>query len=101
MIHKADVERFWSKVDIQGLNDCWEWTASIKDTGYGQIRINYKTLRAHRVSWEINYGEIPENMCVLHTCDNRKCVNPKHLWLGDKFDNMQDMSKKGRQWKQW
>lgn len=63
---------------------------------YGQIRINDKMGLAHRVSYELFIGEIPENMYVCHTCDIRYCVNPAHLFIGTHNDNMQDMVKKGR-----
>ena len=90
------MKRFWNKVAIAGPNDCWEWQASFHTTGYGQIRFNHKKWTAHRVSWILINGEIPDALCVLHKCDNRKCVNPKHLFLGTNYDNMKDKTNKGR-----
>jgi hypothetical protein len=90
-------ERFWCKV-VHTDNGCWEWTGSITPKGYGMFRYNGKTQTAHRVSWQINRGEIPYGADVLHICDNRKCINPDHLWLGTDQDNMDDMYNKGRDW---
>jgi hypothetical protein len=89
-------ERFWEKVDKKGENECWNWLAFVHPTGYGKIAINRKMYHAHRISWELTNGKIPEGMFVLHKCDNRKCVNPDHLFLGSNKDNMKDMVNKGR-----
>ena len=89
-------DRFWEKVDKKGENECWEWGAYIHHSGYGHIQIGRNSYRAHRISWELNVGEIPEGMCVLHTCDNRICVNPNHLFLGTYKDNAVDRDKKKR-----
>ena len=85
-------ERFWAKVDKSG--DCWEWTGA-KDR-YGQIGHNQKVKAAHRVSWEIHNGAIPDGMCVLHRCDNPPCVRPDHLFIGTMADNCKDRDSKGR-----
>ncbi len=89
-------ERFWRYVK-KGPG-CWEWQASKHKTGYGIIASPHSTpmLKAHRVSWEIHYGPIPQGMHVLHKCDNRGCVRPDHLFVGTHNDNMQDMKNKGR-----
>ena len=92
MKRRSSIERFWSNV-IMGL-ECWEWQASLVD-GYGQFMGNGQT-RAHRFSWELVNGAIPEGMHVLHRCDNRRCVRPDHLFLGTHQDNMDDMVQKGR-----
>lgn len=86
--------RFWAKVNKS--DDCWEWTACKNSAGYGQIRINGKAELAHRVSWELANGPIPDAMYVLHRCDNPSCVRPDHLFLGTSSDNTQDMISKGR-----
>lgn len=89
--------RFWKYVDRRGDSDCWNWTGDKIRDGYGRIWNNGKTRRAHRISWELRYGEVPENMCVLHHCDNPSCVNPAHLYLGTNQDNVNDKVAKSRQ----
>lgn len=95
-------DRFWLKVSFGlGPNACWTWKNSIDEKGYGQFNFGKKRVRAHRMSWILSYGKIPEHnsyhgMCVCHHCDNPSCVNPKHLFLGTVKDNNVDMRKKGR-----
>lgn len=76
---------------------CHEWTGHIMPNGYGQISKDLKPHYVHRVSWELNYGPVPTGQYVLHRCDNRKCANPEHLFLGTYHDNMDDMVAKNRQ----
>lgn len=92
-------ERFWRWVDKRGVNDCWEWTGNLKPGGYGSIGaggVGGKTLLAHRVSYEMHKGKIPIGYVVMHSCDNKKCVNPQHLSVGTPKDNTWDMVVKGR-----
>jgi hypothetical protein len=88
------IERFWSKV--QKSSGCWIWKDGTFDNGYGQFRVLNKKVKAHRFSWEITYGPIPDGLKVLHKCDNPPCVNPNHLFLGTNKDNTWDSIKKGR-----
>lgn len=88
------MNRFFEKV--AKTSDCWAWLAGKDKDGYGKIKINGKTLQAHRVSWVIHNGCIPEGLSVLHVCDNPSCVNPKHLFTGTTLDNMRDRDAKGR-----
>lgn len=90
------MDRFWSKVKKSG--GCWEWTGGTDERGYGRLwgDDQNRSLKAHRVSWELANGPIPDGMHVLHHCDNPPCVNPAHLWLGTHDDNMADMVAKGR-----
>ena len=95
-LEEKDIDRFWSKVDVKGPNDCWEWTTTLYVDGYGQFMINKTSRRAHRISYQLANNTIPNKMVVMHTCDNRKCVNPSHLKLGTQKDNIHDMMNKGR-----
>ena len=89
------MKRFFDKVNK--TDSCWIWTAGLRGkTGYGVFKSNGKVIDSHRVSYTIHKGEIPENMYVCHTCDNRKCVNPEHLFLGSAKNNWQDGFDKGR-----
>lgn len=77
-------------------NGCWKWLGAISHAGYGNLTYQGKQLSSHRVSYELHTGPIPKGMWVLHTCDNKWCVNPEHLFLGDRQDNADDAVTKGR-----
>jgi hypothetical protein len=96
---KTILKRFWSKV--KKADECWGWNACIDKYGYGQMTKGSpgpgNKTTAHRISWMIHYGQIPENLGVLHSCDNRSCTRPDHLFLGTSAQNSKDMVNKGRQ----
>lgn len=92
--YRPVAERFWEKV-AKG-DGCWEWLAHRKQRGYGTLQIGRRSVAAHRVSWELHYGPIPDGLWVLHRCDNPPCVRPDHLFLGDAAANGRDMGSKGR-----
>lgn len=97
---KTLAERFWQKVNKTGqvvrpdLGPCWEWTASV--SYYGMIHADGRMQNAHRIAWSMAHGPIPHGAWVLHRCDNRLCVRPDHLFLGDAQANVDDMVAKGR-----
>jgi hypothetical protein len=87
-------ESFWAKV--KKTDSCWLWIGSRQKNDYGRIKRHRKILIAHRVSWFIHNGPIPDGLLVCHHCDNPMCVNPNHLFLGTQQDNFWDMYNKGR-----
>jgi len=91
---KNTIERFWSKVDCRSENECWPWR---RGKSYPQFRIGKKLVRGNRFAMEITAGVIPNGLQVLHLCDNPKCVNPRHLFLGTNDDNIRDKVNKNRQ----
>ena len=102
---KNATERFWKKVeknksswlwDEDTLESCWVWYGAKCSHGYGNFWDGVKYTSAHRFSWTIHNGCIPEGKSVLHACDNSLCVNPDHLFIGTQTDNIRDMIRKGR-----
>lgn len=89
-------QRFFEKVSVKSKSECWPWVANTSPKGYGMIGSGKTKVGAHRVSWEIHKGSIPDGLQVLHKCDNPPCVNPRHLFLGTHGDNMRDMVEKHR-----
>lgn len=93
---KTPVEKFFDLVKMGKSDECWIWVGSKTENGYGHLTRDDRIILAHRYSWIIHNGPIPDGLHVLHTCDNRACINPNHLWLGTRKDNQQDMNRKGR-----
>lgn len=88
-------ERLLSRAE-RASNGCLEWQGTTGSTGYGQLRFEGRNQRAHRVMWIAFRGEIPDGLCVCHSCDNRACVELSHLFLGTALDNTRDMDRKKR-----
>lgn len=95
-------QRFWEKVDKRGPDDCWEWQAALTEDGYGNFKVGsmidgtLDAIKAHRVAYTLQYGPIEDGLHCLHKCDNSKCVNPSHLYLGTHQDNMDDRKQRNR-----
>ena len=96
MKRKTLPEFFWKRVKKTQI--CWIWTGRFDGVGYGIIQLGRGEKRkgAHRASWELHYGKIPDGLMICHHCDNPSCVRPDHLFLGTQKDNLQDASRKGR-----
>lgn len=87
--------RFWRYVRI-APEGCWSWATTQNERGYGRLHHGSGSVYAHRVSWAIHRGPIPDGLVVMHSCDNPPCCNPDHLRLGTNLDNMADAARKGR-----
>lgn len=94
--NETQAAHFWSCVKTAEADECWEWTKCLSN-GYGLIRFKGHDYKAHRVSYTLSVGAIPAGLCVCHRCDNKKCCNPSHLFVGTYADNVHDMCSKGRQ----
>ena len=93
-------EYFWSKVDIGGHDDCWEWQMGFFSFGYGYFTYTAEGIKvnapAHRLAYLYVHPDWDQKLCLCHSCDNPKCCNPSHLWLGTREDNNRDKLRKGR-----
>jgi hypothetical protein len=78
------------------FTECWEWARGTDSFGYGKVRYKGEAHTLHRLMYRLYKGEVPKGLCVCHSCDNPKCCNPQHLWLGTRAENNQDMWGKGR-----
>lgn len=95
-------DRIRRACDVDASTGCWNWRLSKDRIGYGRMKVqlgsrdSFRSTSAHRYAYELWRGHIPQGMNVLHSCDNRQCCNPEHLFLGTQKDNMRDMHAKGR-----
>lgn len=93
--YKSGVIRLLSRIDTSG-DGCWPWLHSVDREGYGVVTIRQRMWRAHRAIWSFFFGPLKDEEQVLHKCDNPRCCNPNHLFIGTNLDNIADMDAKGR-----
>ena len=93
---KEPLQRIKDRLILNKKTGCLEYSGCLGTDGYGRLSVNSTTCLAHRSTWILTFGEIEDGLCVLHKCDNRKCCNIEHLFLGTYKDNYHDMVKKGR-----
>lgn len=94
-LSEKDAARFWSRVDVKSVDECWPWKQSCFRGGYGQWKLRGRNLKAHRIAYALTFGDDPTRL-VLHSCDNPPCCNPAHHFLGDEAANSADCKNKGR-----
>lgn len=94
----AEISRFWSKVGKKDIEECWEWIGGLDKDGYGRfkVRSGIRTLKSHRLAYYLSNNKKQNSLLVCHKCDNPKCCNPNHLFIGTQKDNRIDCVKKGR-----
>lgn len=95
-MRKTMLDRFEEKYSRGGADECWEWSAGLCRYGYGRFRVDGEKVGAHRASYSLYVGPVPAGAMVLHSCDNRKCVNPAHLRIGTAKDNAMDAASRAR-----
>jgi hypothetical protein len=93
---EQQTRNFWNKVQILDPDSCWEWQAHRDRDGYGSVKLSRKTYRATRVAYSLEFGDLRNDLGVLHKCDNPPCCNPNHLFLGTVLENNRDAKAKGR-----
>jgi hypothetical protein len=95
--HTNKPQDFWMSVRIGSPDECWEWQNALDADGYGVWSIQGQQVKTHRYAYELSKGKIPDSLHVCHSCDNRRCCNPSHLWVGTNDDNHADKRRKGRE----
>jgi len=90
LFDKKTKDRFWNQVCSRQAGECWVWDGSVSANGYGQFWYNQLNFSAHRISYMMFFGPIQSNDLVCHKCDNKRCVNPKHLYIGTHLSNIID-----------
>lgn len=96
VVSAVDRERFWSKVEVRGPDECWPWRRGKFKEGYGAFSLFRKLLKSHRVAYELTFGKMLNGTLGCHHCDNPPCCNPGHIFMGTHGDNIKDMMDKGR-----
>ncbi len=88
-------QRLLGNYKVNEITGCWEWQSTLSTTGYGLIKVFGKFTQCHRYSYELHKGAIPEGLFVLHACDNKLCINPGHLSVGDRYQNLKEAMERG------